>query len=132
MKKKIMFVLSIIVSLIAILFNYDFIYSSKLTTMSLNMFNGTLVLLLIKYIIFNKKYNLKDISLSKKILSGIFTFCMIIGEIITVTGNFMYLFRLPYFILTIVKVIGFYITFTYLYKLLDYSLSRLNNKDLKK
>ena len=131
MKKKIMFSLSIIVSLIAILFNYDFIYSSGLTTMSLNMFNGTLVLLLIKFIIFNNKYELKDISLSKKILSGIFTFCMIIGEIITVTGNFMYLFRLPYFILTIVKVIGFYITFTYLYKLLDYSLSRLNNKDLK-
>ncbi len=131
MKKRIMFILSILVSLIAILFSYDFIYSNQLTISSLNMFNVTLVLLLIYYVIIRRKNEYKDISLSKKILSGIFTFFMIIGEIITVTEDFMYLFKLSYFILTIFKIIGFYITFTYLYQLLDYKLSKLNNDGYK-
>ena len=124
MKKKTIFILSVITSLIAILINYDFIYTKSVTISSISMFNITLILSLITFLFINRKNKLNELTLSKKILVWLFTIFMIVGEIVTTTGNFLYLFKGLYLLLTIIKVFGFYYLFTYLFKLLDYMLNR--------
>ena len=108
-----------VIELIALLFSYEFLYKKSLTWYSLmNPFGGSLLIAIILSYINRDK--LKSLSIHKKVLVVLFTLFMIIGEIIDVTTNIAYLFRLEYFILTIFKAIGYLYIFTNTLKYVDY------------
>ena len=105
MKKNI--IIKTLLVIIAIFFNYEFLYrfgNFDVSLMGLN-FNISLLILYVLSIV-KSKNNIKT-SKSEKVISVLFTIFMIIGEIISVTGNIVYLVKLKYIWLTIIKVLGF-------------------------
>lgn len=125
--KKFKDVIIILIEIFAAVFGYGFINKIKLSVNSINLFSITLLV----SIFFNFKYNkkCKDLTKSKKVLSHIFTIFMIVGEIISSSGNLLSIFKPIYFVVTIFKYIGYVVIFNNAIKLIDYFVN--NKKDNK-
>ena len=127
MKKNILFKTLLVI--IAIFFNYEFLYNFGnfiVSHMGLN-FNISLIILYILSIV--KRKNNISTSKSQKVLCVVFTIFMLIGEIISVTGNIAYLIKLKYIWLSIIKIVGFYYSFD---SILSYINGYIKNIKFKK
>ncbi len=109
MKKNIL--IKTLLVIVAVFFNYEFLYKFGNFDVSLMGLNFNISLLVVYILSIVKKNNNIKTSKSEKIISILFTIFMITGEIISVTGNIIYLVKPKYILLTLIKVIGFYYLF---------------------
>lgn len=94
-----------------------------------NVFGMMIIFALVIRVLSKEKVN---ISKNKKILSSIFTLFMIIGESASSTGNIMLIFKNPAtFVISVIKVIGYYTIFKICFFYLDMFLNSFKNKQLK-
>ena len=112
-----------VLELITLLFSYDFLLEHKLTLYSLlNPFGGSLLIgLIIAYI---KRDKLKDLSIHKNVLVVLFSIFMILGEVIDTAHTIGYFFKVDWFLLTIIKMMGYICIFTNVLKLVDYEIHK--------
>ena len=112
-----------VLELITLLFSYDFLLEHKLTLYSLlNPFGGSLLIgLILAYI---KRDKLKELSKYKKVLVIIFTLFMIFGEVIDTAHTIGYFFKVDWFLLTMIKTMGYICIFNNVLKLVDYEIHK--------
>lgn len=128
--KKFKNIIIVLIEIFAAIFSYGFINKTKFSINSLNPFSIALLISIIFYFKYNKKY--KDLSKSKKVLSHIFTIFMIVGEIVSITGDLLSIFKPIYFVVTIFKYIGYVVIFNNAIKLIDYFVNKKKDNKINK